>query len=58
MFQRVGRVWLKWRRKTKRLHRLTFGLLLGLVEALVVYMGLTGGSYCVSVGGWCCAGVG
>lgn len=58
MFQRVRCVWLKWRRKTKRLHRLTFGLLLGLVEALVVYMGLTGGLYCVSVGGWCCVGVG
>ena len=43
MFQRVRCVWLKWRRKTKRLHRLTFGLLLGLVEAPVVYMGLTGG---------------
>lgn len=40
MFQRVRRVRLKWRRKTKRLHRLTFGLLLGLVEAPVVYMGL------------------
>ena len=45
MFQRVRGVWLKWRRKTKRLHRLTFGLLLGLVEAPVVYMGLTGGLY-------------
>lgn len=58
MFQRVRCVWLKWRRKTKRLHRLTFGLLLGLVEAPVVYMGLTDGLYCVSVGGWCCVGVG
>lgn len=58
MFQRVRRVWLKWRRKTKRLHRLTFGLFLGLVEAPVVYMGLTGGLYCVSVGAWCCVGVG
>ena len=58
VFQRVRRVWLKWRRKTKRLHRLTFGLLLGLVEAPVVYMGLTGGLYCVSVGGWCCVVVG
>ena len=57
-FQRVRRGWLKWRHKTKRLHRLTFGLLLGLVEAPVVYMGLTGGLYCVSVGAWCCVGVG
>lgn len=24
----------------------------------MVYMGLTGGLYCVSVGGWCCVGVG
>lgn len=24
----------------------------------MVYMGLTGGLYCVFVGGWCCAGVG
>jgi hypothetical protein len=31
---------------------------LGLVEAPVVYMGLTGGLYCVSVGGWCRVGVG
>ena len=58
MFQRVRCVWLKWRRKTKRLHRLTFGLLLGLVEAPVVYMGLTGGLYCVSVGALCRGGVG
>lgn len=58
MFQRVRRGRLKWRHKTKRLHRLTFGLLLGLVEAPVVYMGLTGGLYCVSVGGWRCVGVG
>lgn len=24
----------------------------------MVYMGLTGGLYCVSVGAWCCVGVG
>lgn len=23
----------------------------------MVYMGLTGGLYCVSVGAWCCVGV-
>ena len=41
---------MKWRRKTKRLHRLTFGLLLGLVEATSGYAGLAVGLHGVCIG--------
>ena len=50
MFQRVMRERLKWRRKTKRLHRLTFGLLLGLVEAASDYAWLALGLHEVCIG--------
>lgn len=50
MFQRVRCGWLKWRRKTKRLHRLTFGLLLGLIEAASGYAWLALGLHEVCIG--------
>ena len=50
MFQRVMRERLKWRRKTKRLHRLTFGLLLGSVEAASGYTWLSLGLHEVCIG--------
>ena len=41
---------MKWRRKTKRLHRLTFGLLLGLVEAASGYAWLALALHGVCIG--------
>ena len=41
---------MKWRRKTKRLHWLTFGLLLGLVEAASGYGWLAWGLHGVCIG--------